>query len=156
MALRNDGTVEAWGDPYSGVTNVPYGLSNVVAVATGGNSGLALQANGTVVAWGDYFTDDDSMTNGPPGIVGVKAISAGLEHNVVLESGQLSPIILDEPTEQFTLANANATFSVKGEGIPPLTYQWQLNGVDIDGATNSTFTLTNAQSTNRIFEVFRG
>ncbi|MGD0812243.1 MAG: RCC1 domain-containing protein [Verrucomicrobiota bacterium] len=35
MALRNDGTVEAWGDPYSGVTNVPSGLSNVVAEATG-------------------------------------------------------------------------------------------------------------------------
>ncbi|MGD0815677.1 MAG: LamG-like jellyroll fold domain-containing protein [Verrucomicrobiota bacterium] len=149
MALRNDGTVEGWGDPYSGVTNVPYGLSNVVSVATGGNSGLALRANGTVVAWGDYLEEDDSLTNEPAGMVGVKAISAGLEHNLVIESGQLNPIILEQPTDNYVFTGGSATFSVTGEGVSPITYQWQFNGTNIGGATNSTFTLTNAQSTNQ-------
>ena len=35
-----------------GQSDVPAGLSNVVAVAAGGQHSLALKADGTVVAWG--------------------------------------------------------------------------------------------------------
>ena len=44
--------VVAWGDNDSGQTNVPSGLSNVVAIAAGGYHSLALTAEGRVVAWG--------------------------------------------------------------------------------------------------------
>lgn len=38
LALRTDGTVVAWGQNSSGQTNVPAGLSNVVAIAGGYHS----------------------------------------------------------------------------------------------------------------------
>lgn len=46
------GTVVAWGDNIDGQTTVPSGLSNVVAIAAGGEHSLALTADGRVVAWG--------------------------------------------------------------------------------------------------------
>jgi alpha-tubulin suppressor-like RCC1 family protein len=42
LALRTDGTVTAWGIDYVGLTNVPPGLSNVVAIAGAGYHSLAL------------------------------------------------------------------------------------------------------------------
>jgi hypothetical protein len=37
-----------------------------------------------------------------------------------------------------------ATFTAAASGAPPLTYQWQLNGTNIIGATNSTLVVSNA------------
>src|SRR5436190_3484095 len=56
LALKQDRTVIAWGYNGSGQTNVPAGLTNVLAVAAGLDHSLALCADGTVVGWGeDYF-----------------------------------------------------------------------------------------------------
>ena len=51
-ALRNDGTVIAWGLNDLGELSIPSGLTNVVAIAAGSYHCLALTANGNVVAWG--------------------------------------------------------------------------------------------------------
>ena len=66
------GTVTAWGYNNYGQTNVPLGLSNVVAVAAGGCDSLALRADGTVVAWGD-----NDQTTVPAGLSNVVAVAAG-------------------------------------------------------------------------------
>ena len=52
-ALKSDGTVIAWGDNSHGQTNLPAGLSNVVAIAAGYYHSLAVCSDGTVQAWGD-------------------------------------------------------------------------------------------------------
>jgi len=52
LALRDDGTVFAWGSNNSGQTNVPPGATNVIAIAAGTSHSLALRADGTVVGWG--------------------------------------------------------------------------------------------------------
>ncbi|MGI8964470.1 MAG: immunoglobulin domain-containing protein, partial [Limisphaerales bacterium] len=49
------------------------------------------------------------------------------------------------PQSQSVSQAANATFSVIAGGTAPFNYQWQFNGVDIAGATASTFTRTNVQ-----------
>ena len=52
LALKNDGTVVAWGALNSGVkVVVPSGLSNVVAIAAGCDGSLALKSDGTVIGW---------------------------------------------------------------------------------------------------------
>ena len=33
-------------------------------------------------------------------------------------------------------------------GAPPLSYQWQLNGTNVPGATNATLTLTGLETNN--------
>jgi hypothetical protein len=73
--------VVAWGENNSGATDVPVGLSNVVAVAGGGRFGVALRDNGTVVAWG---RNDFGQCNVPVGLSNVVAIAAGDSHAIAL------------------------------------------------------------------------
>ena len=54
IAIKNDGTVIAAGSNSYGQTDVPDGLSDVVAVACGNYHSIALKSDGTVVAWGRY------------------------------------------------------------------------------------------------------
>ena len=70
LALKSDGVVVAWGagtnntggSPDFGQSQVPAGLSNVVAIAGGGYHSLALRADRTVAAWGAGTND----TGGSP------------------------------------------------------------------------------------------
>jgi alpha-tubulin suppressor-like RCC1 family protein len=86
LAVKEDGTVAAWGRNVSWEAKVPLGLSNVVAVSAGGRSGsgfsVALRRDGTVIAWGD---NSSGQTNVPPGLSDVIAISAGMDHCLALK-----------------------------------------------------------------------
>ncbi len=83
LALKADGTVVGWGDNMFGQTNIPAGLSNVVAMAAGGEFNLALKADRTVVAWGDNNLGE---TNIPRGLTNVVAIAAGPCFGLALKS----------------------------------------------------------------------
>jgi len=105
VALKNDGTLLAWGYNYSGQlgdgtntsrytpTPVP-GLTGVVAIATGDSYTVALKNDGTLVAWGYNYsgqlgdgTNASRYTPTPvPGLTGVVAIVAGNSHTVALKN----------------------------------------------------------------------
>jgi hypothetical protein len=68
----------AWGDNDYGQTNVPRGLSNVVAIAAGYSHSLALTAQGQAVGW-----PPGSMTV-PSGLSNVVAIAAGVYYSLAL------------------------------------------------------------------------
>lgn len=53
----------------------------------------------------------------------------------------IAPIIITHPASQTVLEGAGTFFGVEAEGSPTLRYQWKRNGVDIVGATSSTYTL---------------
>jgi len=53
LALRDDGTVSAWGDNRYGQTEVPVGLKEVQPSAQGNAHSLALLARWHGVGWGD-------------------------------------------------------------------------------------------------------
>jgi hypothetical protein len=94
MALLTNGTVAMWGaSAYDwNLTNVPAGLSNVVAIAAGYYNALALQANGTVQAWGagngtsrlEYDNYGQSIV--PAGLSNVVAVAAGTEYSMAMQS----------------------------------------------------------------------
>jgi hypothetical protein len=76
------GWVAAWGYNAYGQTDVPPGLTNVVAIAAGYFQSLALKADQTVVAWG---LSNLGQTSVPPGLSNVVAIAAGYYHNLALK-----------------------------------------------------------------------
>jgi alpha-tubulin suppressor-like RCC1 family protein len=105
VALKNDGTVWAWGynvfrqlgdgTTTDRTTPVPVnGLSDVRAIAAGGNHTLALRSDGTVWAWG--LNGNGQLGDGSPGLrttlvqvgglSGVTAIAAGGYHSLALKS----------------------------------------------------------------------
>ena len=55
-------------------------------------------------------------------------------------TGSQAPTITPHPAGQTVSIGGSATFSVAASGAPPLAYQWQRDGVDIAGATSSTYT----------------
>jgi Regulator of chromosome condensation (RCC1) repeat len=117
LALRTNGIVLAWGSDSQGqlgdgapndggTSNVPVsvsGLTNVVAIAAGGQHSLALKRDGTVWAWGNDGSrqlgngapNDGASSNVPVQVVGVGgsgslasiiAIAAGGSHSLALRS----------------------------------------------------------------------
>ena len=140
VALKSDGTVVAWGNNFFGQSTVPAGLSGVTAIAAGWFHTVALKSDGTVVAWG---WNDDGQSAIPAGLGGVTAVAAGWYHTVAL----LGPIITTQPVAQTFALGGGVTLSVSTLGAS-LSYQWQFNGTNILGATNSSLNLANLSLTN--------
>ncbi|AXC12578.1 Beta-galactosidase [Acidisarcina polymorpha] len=67
---------------------------------------------------------------------------------VITVNAAIAPSITQQPASLSVLANNPATFSVGVAGSSPFTYQWQLNGENLLGATTSTYSILQAQSTN--------
>ena len=76
LAVLTNGTVISWGDNFAGETNVPSGLSNVVAVAGGAYHSLGLVSDGrplivqspvggTAFTGRDFAFKDQVVGNGP-------------------------------------------------------------------------------------------
>ncbi|RKH43557.1 carboxypeptidase regulatory-like domain-containing protein, partial [Corallococcus llansteffanensis] len=83
LALREDGTVVAWGRNSNGQGNVPQGLAGVIAIASGFNFNVALKDDGTVVAWGANGSGQSTV---PEGLTDVIALSAGVSHALALKA----------------------------------------------------------------------
>ena len=105
VAVKNDGTVWAWGDnSFGGLgdgttiqRSTPVqvsGLSGVAAISTGEFHTVALKSDGSVWAWGTNYSGqlgDGSTTDRLTpvqvnGLTGVVAITAGYEHAAALKS----------------------------------------------------------------------
>jgi hypothetical protein len=84
LALKSDGTVAAWGNNAYLQTNVPAGLSNVVAISAGQRQSVALKGDGSVAVWGDNFYGEGSPPPGPN--TNFIAISSGYLHNLGLKT----------------------------------------------------------------------
>jgi alpha-tubulin suppressor-like RCC1 family protein len=105
VALKDDGTVWAWGNNWHGQlgdgtknhnssASQIAGLSGITAIAAGMAHSFALAEDGTVWAWG--YNDDGELGDGKrkdrltpfkiPRLSGVKAIAAGSHHSVALKN----------------------------------------------------------------------
>jgi endonuclease/exonuclease/phosphatase family metal-dependent hydrolase len=58
------------------------------------------------------------------------------------------PTILTQPQSQTNSIGNLVEFTVAASGTAPLAYQWRFNNANLSGANTSSFTITNAQSTN--------
>lgn len=75
------GRLKTWGNATFGETNIPAGMTNLVAISAGANHGLGLKNDGTVVAWGN---NTYGQTNVPAGLSNVVAVAGGTQHSLAL------------------------------------------------------------------------
>ena len=59
-------------------------------------------------------------------------------------TGGQAPAITQHPANRTVSVGQSASFTVAASGAPPLSYQWQRNGVNISGATAASYTLPSA------------
>jgi glucose/arabinose dehydrogenase len=59
-----------------------------------------------------------------------------------------APTISTHPASTTVAAGQSASFTVSASGTPPLSYQWQRNGVNIAGATSSTYSFVTSAADN--------
>lgn len=57
------------------------------------------------------------------------------------------PVITSQPVSQTVRAGETAVFSVDATGVPAPSFQWRRDGASLGGATGSTLTLENVQTT---------
>jgi len=123
----------------------------VFAVAAGGTPPLSYQ-------WSLNGTNLDGATNTSLTLTNVQLSQAGnyavtvtnmlgsiTSSNAVLTVNGLPPTISTQPTDQSVLVGGTAAFTVAANGTPPLSCQWSWNGTNVNGATNTSLTLTNVQ-----------
>jgi len=58
------------------------------------------------------------------------------------------PAIIQPATNLTVLAGVNTNFSVRADGSPTPTYQWQKNGTNIPGATSDSYYFPSAQASD--------
>ncbi len=69
----------------------------------------------------------------------VSSTSGGrLMANALLYAGKVPPVITMAPSNSVTVAGNNVSFSVAAVGLPPFTYQWRKNGINIAGANTTS------------------
>jgi subtilisin-like proprotein convertase family protein len=137
--------VVAWGADYVGQTDVPSGLSNVVAVAGAYDHSLALKNDGTVVAWGD---NTKNQTNVPAGLNGVVAVAGGQYYSLALKNdGTVAPWGGSILGQTNVPAGLNGVVNIAGGTFSSLALKsngrvvaW---GASFFGLTNTASTLSN-------------
>ena len=98
-----------------------------------------LGAGANLLQW-DYVKTDSGVS--------ISGRDSGWVDQVAFTPGGTPPFTTLNPSNQVVLVGSNPTVNATALGTPPLNYQWQLNGTNVDGATNATLVLTNVQFVN--------
>jgi alkaline phosphatase D len=119
------------------------GFPEMCVEAPNGGDGLCpTAAHGT---WSEGYYDDTTCSG--YGLVTISENPAQLILQAMDEFGNLRvsyslspPCIMTQPTNKTVRVGRKAKFSVIATGNPAVQYQWTKNGVNIAGATNTSYT----------------
>jgi outer membrane protein assembly factor BamB len=116
---------------------VAYGIGTFVAISYGTNAA--------------YSTNGINWTASPGGLPSAGPYSCwfAVAARYTGTNESAAPFILTQPLSQTAGVGGSITFSVAAFGAPPLSYQWQQNGVNladagnISGSSTANLTITN-------------
>jgi hypothetical protein len=161
-----DGVADYIEDPNGNMFGTPPAITAQpvsVTVYVGDTATFNVTSIGTLPCsyqWQLNGTDISDATNASLSIINAQLSSAGNYSIIVTNvygsatsdtatlTVSQAPQITADPTSQTVNAGQTATFTVTATGTGPLSYQWQLNGINITGATSSTFAKNNVQSSD--------
>jgi hypothetical protein len=154
--LVDDVTVTSVGSSAPAITSQPQSRTNVAgstatfSVSATGAAPLNYhwRFNGTAIggATGSSYSRDNvqSVDAGNYTVVLSNAFGS-VTSAVVTLAIAFPPSVVSQPLSQTLTVGQTASFSVTASGTTPLSYQWRLDGSDIQGATGSSYTRANAQ-----------
>jgi alpha-tubulin suppressor-like RCC1 family protein len=141
MALDLFGNVTAFSILKSGGTTqltVPPSINGIASIAAGQGHLLFLGTNGALQVMGD---DTYGQTNVPPQATNVVAVAAGATHSLALLG--IGRSALAGQTYARTAAVGDSVALVANSiGNAPASYQWQLAGTNLPGATSAALVLS--------------
>ena len=114
-------------------------ICNIGSIPIGGSARVTVNATPTVAG-----QIPNTVTVGGPEI---DARNTDNFSTLILVVEQ-PPTILSNPSNVTVTNGASAQFSASAGGTGPLRYQWQRNGVNLPGATNSTLILASVAPSN--------
>lgn len=109
-----------------------------VAIANGTSSELYYYTSARVEQAGRYhvvLTNSTGSTTSNEALISVVSEATG-------------PSFTTQPASATAIHGSSATFTAVATGTGTISYQWKKDGTAISGATNSSLTLTNVQSTD--------
>ena len=89
-----------------------------------------------------------SSSNGAQFTVTVTNSVSSITSNAATLTVNSAPTITAQPANLTVTAGSTAMFSVTATGNPAPTYQWKQNGTNIAGATGSSYSISNVQSSS--------
>src|SRR6266478_3902024 len=139
------------------------GQAATFSVAATGTAPISYQwrKNGTAISGASsasYTTPAATSSDSGSQFTVVVSNSAGAVTSaaatLTVNPAAVPPSITTQPASQTVTAGQTASFNVAVTGTAPLSYQWQKNGVNIAGATSSTYA-TPATTTSDSGSTFR-
>jgi alpha-tubulin suppressor-like RCC1 family protein len=128
-------------------------ITNVLAIAAGNYQSLYIKNDHSVWTEGDneYGELGDgnmaSMSSVPVNVSQITGanIACGSRGFDTLVFGTPNPVqITNQPSSEAVLADSQAGFTVAATGFQPMTYQWYLDGVALNGATATNYLIADA------------
>jgi hypothetical protein len=160
--IQNDGDatsgtirLELWAMPQHYANGLPVGsrnlgiftFSNMLAPG-GGLTGVNVSTTYTSPPNGSYYVAM-LLSEFTGGSGTGYTIRDSIEFTNILTIGTpTAPVITAQPASLTVMAGSAATFSVTATGGLPINFQWRKDGANLNGATNSTLTLSNVQPAN--------
>ena len=127
----------------SGITTTSVSLTDAANTNFSGTFTQANNSAGNYVVFGinataftisaTASTASDGTQRAPLNAMQIVALASGGT------GGSVGPSITTQPMSETVAVGQTATFSVAASGTGPLSYQWQRNGANINGATGATY-----------------
>ena len=95
-----------------------------------------------------YLTNVQSEAGTYSVIIRSHGLEVTSSNAVLTVDGNILPAITDPPRPQTSFIGAKLIMRVTASGTPPLFYQWQKDGVDIVGETNTSLSFGSVQSSD--------